>query len=118
MKKLIMFLMFCCSSAVFAVSVQMPSAEIIKDRLKAIGLSDFAEKTTIIELAGQIMELQFVNQQVEEKLKDYIGHVHENSFADALAIALAILKHRPMVLKELVKDSPVALMVLTKQKLL
>jgi|GEM_PF-1853804 hypothetical protein len=104
MKKLVMFLMLCCSSAVFALTIQMPSAEILKEKLGAMGLGHFAEETTIIaDLANQKKEPMGIKLAVELVVRDY-NHTMKTKISAALLLS-ELLKDSSEALAELQEES-------------
>jgi len=100
----------------FAVSVDMPSREVLERRLKGVGFTHFAEKSGIVDaLANQTLEFSNVIQKIETSISKY------NEKIKSLPVKLSRLNqyqlriNKDLLLRALLADSPEALTILKEQ---
>ena len=112
MKK-ILAVVLCLVGYSVAGPITMPSEKELEKRLVGIGQLHFNEKTKIArDLGGRVMEPQGVFLAVQFAYYDYLLEFEGN-----IPAQISIKMNKPLVLKELLKDSPQALQELEKDGL-
>ena len=98
------FILSMATVASFATPVQLPSAELLRQRFAEIGLDHFVEKTTIVkDLAGQSKEPLGVAMSIELAMSDYAECLKN----PIVAMTTNMLK--PAMFEAILKDHPAAL---------
>ncbi|HRN78023.1 MAG TPA: hypothetical protein PLU71_02195 [Candidatus Dependentiae bacterium] len=107
-------------SAAMDQTITMPKAEVLRDRLSSIGCDHLMEKTTIVQqLAGKEIRGLGVGVVVETILYDYNEYCKEGMPAHMAKItAVQMLMHKPLIIRELLKDHPDIVEELTKAGIL
>jgi len=86
------------------IEIEMPTIEILQERLENLGLTNFAEKTKIInKLAGKKFEALSIAIEVELAIYNYNKYMQQPKHAILMQI------RKPSLLKALLKDVPQAL---------
>jgi hypothetical protein len=84
--------------------IELPSAQILRERLQAKGLSHFAEKTEIDkELGNQKLYPSGVVLAVEQALYDY------DKYMKMPAANVLMQRRKPQILEALLQDHPEAI---------
>jgi hypothetical protein len=107
MKKLMLIAVLGLCSTLSAIQdkvIILPSAEILEQRLQAIGLHHFLEKTKLHRVLGNQEKYPLgVAVETELALYDY------NEYMQDQIIAVQMQMHKPLILEALLQDHPEAI---------
>lgn len=115
MKKLLLFVLLALTnkSDAMDMSIVLPSQKELNDRLHALHLDHFAEKSGIgKELGGQTKRPLVIVMDINLALRDYCKNLN-NPVIDA-----QMEDYRPMIIEKFLKDHPQAIEFLKSKNIL